>query len=149
VGYRLKVADETPLFLKIFLGVCLSFIVVNLVWFADCFAKTQPQRGTYRPRGFAGGFRHTVGGENACASSSELGRLRPHNSPTAASNRRRPEQDPFHRMFSTTATDPQGQRYAITYRVSRFDGRNIHPLYSIWVRACCPHPLGIWCSVRP
>jgi len=122
-----------PLFLKIFLGVCLSFIVVvNLVWFADSLLQQNPSRNAERTArvGLAGAASAIrLGGEGALL---EQLKSWPSFDRAYLAYRRiesgtEPEQDPFHRMFSTTATDPQGHRYAITYRVSRFDGREYAP----------------------
>jgi two-component system OmpR family sensor kinase len=122
-----------PLFLKIFLGVCLSFIVVvNLIWFIDALLQQNPSRSAERFArvGLAGAISAIqLGGEGALR---EQLRVWPSFDRANITYRRigsgiEPEPDPFHRIFSATATDPQGQRYAITYRVSRFDRRAYVP----------------------
>ncbi|HWU55122.1 MAG TPA: ATP-binding protein [Rhizomicrobium sp.] len=122
-----------PLFLKIFLGVCLSFIVVvNLVWFVDSLLQQNPSRGAERfarvgLAGAASAIR--LGGESALREQLDSW---PDFDRANITYRRiesgaEPGQDLFHRIFSTTATDPEGHRYAITYRVSRFDRREYVP----------------------
>jgi two-component system OmpR family sensor kinase len=123
-----------PLFLKIFLGVCLSFFAVTIfVWLMDSILQENPSRSAERAAGvgLAGATSAIrLGGERA---------LRDQLANWPASERARftyrrintgiaPAQDPFHRLFSTTAIDPQGRRYAVTYRVSRFDGAVPPPL---------------------
>jgi two-component system OmpR family sensor kinase len=122
-----------PLFLKIFLGVCLSFIVVvNFVWFADAILQQNPSRNAERTArvGLAGAASAIrLGGEAALRE--QLGAWPSFDRANITYRRiesgTEPGQDPFHRTFSTTATDPQGHRYAITYRASRFDGREYPP----------------------
>jgi two-component system OmpR family sensor kinase len=122
-----------PLFLKIFLGVCLSFVVVlNFVWFIDSILQQNPSRNAERTArlGLAGAASAIrLGGENALRN--QINDWPPFDRANLAYHRidstSEPEQDLFHRLFSTTAIDPQGHRYAITYRVSRFDGREYVP----------------------
>lgn len=122
-----------PLFLKIFLGVCASFIiVVNFVWLVDLVLQENPSRNAERTArvGLAGAATAIrLGGEEALQdqlknwpvferANLSYRRIEPHAAP---------ERDHFRRLFSTAAIDPQGNRYEITYRVSRFDGREYVP----------------------
>lgn len=122
-----------PLFFKIFLGVCLSFfVVVNLVWFVDSLLQQNPSRNADRMArmGLAGAASAIqMGGEKALRE--QLDHWPAFDRANLAYHRleahAEPAQDLFHRVFSATATDPQGHRYAITYRVSRLDGRDYAP----------------------
>lgn len=117
-----------PLFLKIFLGVCLSFFFVTIiVWLTDSILQQNPSRTAERMAGVglagaASAIR--LGGEKALEQqlatwpASERGYLAYARIDTAPA----PKGDLLHSQFVTTALDPEGHRYAISYRVSRFDG---------------------------
>ncbi len=123
-----------PLFLKIFLGVCLSFFAVtNFVWVIDSILQENPSRSAQRAAGvgLAGATSAIrLGGEKALRD--QLANWpafeRAHFTYRRIDTGAAPEQDPFNRLFSATATDPQGHRYAVVYRVSRFDGALPPPL---------------------
>lgn len=117
-----------PLFLKIFLGVCLSFFFVTIiVWLTNSILQQNPSRTAERTAGVglagaASAIR--LGGEKALQQqlatwpASErvylaYGRI---DTPSA------PKGDLLHNQFVTTATDPEGHRYAISYQVRRFNG---------------------------
>jgi len=117
-----------PLFLKIFLGVCLSFVFVTIiVWITDSILQQNPSRTAERTAGvgLAGAASAiSLGGEKSLKDllatwpAAErayfaYGRV---DSPSA------PKADLLHNQFFATATDPQGNRYAISYQVRRFDG---------------------------
>jgi len=123
-----------PLFLKIFLGVCLSFFAVtNFVWLIDSILQENPSRSAERAAGvgLAGATSAIrLGGESALRD--QLAHWpafeRAHFTYRRIENGATAIQDPFNALFSTTAVDPQGRHYAVTYRVSRFDGALPPPL---------------------
>lgn len=117
-----------PLFLKIFLGVCLSFVFVTIiVWLTDSILQQNPSRTAERTAGVglagAASAIH-LGGEKALQDllttwpASERAYL----AYAPMDSARAPKGDLLHYQFLTTATDPQGHRYAISYQVRRFDG---------------------------
>jgi two-component system OmpR family sensor kinase len=117
-----------PLFLKIFLGVCLSFVFVTIiVWLTDSILQQNPSRTAERIAGVglagaASAIR--LGGERALRDelatwpAAERAYLAYGRIDTPAA----PKADLLHSQFVTTATDPDGHRYAISYQVHRFDG---------------------------
>jgi two-component system OmpR family sensor kinase len=123
-----------PLFLKIFIGVCLSFFAVTIfVWVVDSILQENPSRSAERAAGvgLAGATSAIrLGGEKALRE--QLADWpafeRAHFTYRRIDSGAAPAQDPFHSLFSTTAVDPEGHRYAVTYRVSRFDGALPPPL---------------------
>ena len=123
-----------PLFLKIFLGVCLSFLAVtNIVWITDSILQENPSRTTERTArvglsGAASAIR--LGGESALREqlASWPTFERAHLTYRRIDLAPAPAQDLLHGQFVTTAVDPEGHRFAITYRVSRFDGLVSPPL---------------------
>jgi len=123
-----------PLFLKIFIGVCLSFFAVTIfVWVVDSILQENPSRSAERAAGvgLAGATSAIrLGGEKALREqlASWPAFERAHFTYRRIDSGAAPEQDPFNRLFSTTAVDPEGHRYAVTYRVSRFDGALPPPL---------------------
>ena len=123
-----------PLFLKILLGVCLSFFAVTIfVWLIDSLLQENPSRTAERVAGvgLAGATSAIrLGGERALRDqlANWPASERAHFSYRRINTGTAPAQDLFHRLFSATAVDPQGRDYAVTYRVSRFDGAVPPPL---------------------
>ncbi|MBW8707950.1 MAG: HAMP domain-containing protein [Alphaproteobacteria bacterium] len=123
-----------PLFLKLFLSVCLSFIVVSyFVWLADALLSQSPSRSTsVQAETALAGARTAIriGGEAAFAeefkswpaTAREYLTVRP--IPVGTE----PPHDPVHGIYSTVAVDPRGQRYALIYHVTRFNGYVSPPL---------------------
>ncbi|MBA2588058.1 MAG: HAMP domain-containing protein [Alphaproteobacteria bacterium] len=123
-----------PLFLKLFLSVCVSFIVVSyFVWLADALLSQSPSRSTSAQAETALAGARTVigvGGEAVFekefktwpATAREYLTVRPIPAGTE------PPHDPVHGVYSTVAVDPKGQRYAVTYHVTRFNGYVSPPL---------------------
>src|SRR3954470_15568513 len=123
-----------PLFLKLFLSVCVSFIVVSyFVWLADALLNQSPSRSTQAQAEMAlAGARTAIslGGEAAFqsefkswpANAREYFTVRP--IPAAVT----PPHDPVHGIYSSVAQDPKGQRYALVYHVTRFNGYVSPPL---------------------
>jgi two-component system OmpR family sensor kinase len=116
-----------PLFLKIFVGVSLSFfVVIYFVWVMDAILQTNPSRTAERISGvgLAGATSAiNLGGEPA------LRKLlnhwpafeRAHFSYRRldATSTLRP--DLVHSVFADVVTDPAGNRWGIAYSVARFD----------------------------
>jgi len=123
-----------PLFFKIFLGVCLSFVFVTIiVWITDSILQQNPSRTAERIAGvgLAGAASAiSLGGEQALKD--ELATWPPAERAYLTYGRidtpSAPKADLLHSQFVTTATDPQGRRYAISYQVRRFDGAIPPPL---------------------
>ena len=123
-----------PLFVKIFLSVCLSFLVVTqLVWVIDSMLATNPSRSAERTGRLALAslsMALRLGGETALRDElatwpkMEREHLEYHRIGRNASL----VQDPLHGIFAVAAQDPSGHRYAITYMVRRFDGWVSPPL---------------------
>src|SRR4051812_6943029 len=123
-----------PLFVKIFLGVCLSFLFVTyFVWFEDSLLKQSPSRTTAVAAQIA-----LAGASSAIRLGGEAG-LRQELETWPKIERRYltfhriaggqgPAADPVHGLYTTTATDQKGNRYGILYRVTRFDGYVSPPL---------------------
>jgi two-component system OmpR family sensor kinase len=123
-----------PLFLKIFLGVCLSFFFVTIiVWLTDSILQQNPSRTAERISGVglagaASAIR--LGGETALQQQLATWPAdeRPYVHYARIDNAPVPQVDMLHHQFVVTATDPQGHRYAISYQVSRFNGFIAPPL---------------------
>lgn len=123
-----------PLFLKIFLGVAVSFFLcTNLVSMIDSILNTTPSRTAERTAqlGLSGAAAALhLGGEKglrdlaATWPEMERARLTWHRMHSEAP----PHDDPFHGIFATMAVDPDGNRYAITYLITRFHGFAAPPL---------------------
>jgi len=123
-----------PLFLKIFLGVCLSFFLATIiVWLIDSILQQNPSRTAERAAGvgLAGAVSAIeLGGEDG------LRRLlanwpaseRVYVAYSRIDNSPAPRADLLHNQFVRTAIDPEGHRYAISYQVRRFDGYIPPPL---------------------
>lgn len=124
-----------PLFAKIFLCVCLSFVAgTQMVWVIDSMLQANPSRTAERTARLAlSSVSSTLrlGGESALrdqlAAWPALERqhltVRPIESAGPP-----PAQDPLHGVFSMVAADGAGHRYAVTYVVRRFDGFVSPPL---------------------
>jgi len=123
-----------PLFLKLFLSVCVSFIVVSyFVWLADAVLSESPSRSTAATAETAlSGAKIAIklGGEAAFRD--EFATLpaatREYLSIHTIAKDAQPAHDPVHGVYSTVATDRKGQRYAIIYHVTRFNGYVSPPL---------------------
>jgi two-component system OmpR family sensor kinase len=123
-----------PLFWKIFFGVWLTFLMVSLcVWFTYAVLSPSPSettRALARVSLVAAHQAVHLGGEGALRSQirawppDQRGHL--DYRLLAAGETVTP--DPEHGRFATSATDPQGHRYAITYHVTRFAGYGHGPL---------------------
>jgi two-component system OmpR family sensor kinase len=123
-----------PLFLKLFFSVCLSFIVVSyFIWLADAILSQSPSRSTNATARVALSGAVTaikLGGETALHEelttwpSIERQYLKYY--PIAAGAT--PLHDPVHGLYSTVASDPKGQRYAVIFHVTRFNGYVSPPL---------------------
>jgi two-component system, OmpR family, sensor kinase len=123
-----------PLILKIFFSVCLSFIVVSyFVWLGDAILNQSPSRSTnvtaqVALAGAAAAIR--LGGEAALQDelktwpSIERQYLKVYPIADGAL----PVHDPVHGMYSTVASDSKGQRYAVVFHVTRFNGYVSPPL---------------------
>lgn len=123
-----------PLFAKIFVAVCLCFIIVTqVVWVIDSMLATNPSRSAERTARLALSSLNMalrLGGEDALRA--ELATWpaleRQHLEYHRIDNNASLVQDPLHGVFSTIAQDSGGRRYAITYVVRRFDGWVSPPL---------------------
>lgn len=123
-----------PLFFKLFLSVCVSFIIVSyFVWLADALLSQSPSRSTSAQAESAmAGARTAIrlGGEEAFrkefrtwpASTREYMSVRP------IPAHLEPPHDPVHGVYSSVATDAKGQRFAIVYKVTQFNGYVSPPL---------------------
>lgn len=123
-----------PLFFKIFLWVAISFLLcTNLVSVVDSILNDTPSRTAERTAqlglsGAAAAMR--LGGEQglrdllATWPRAESQRVTWHRMHSEAP----PHDDRFHGIFATTAVDPNGDRYAITYLITRFHGFAAPPL---------------------
>ena len=123
-----------PLFFKLFISVCLSFIVVSyFVWLADALLSQSPSRSTsaQAETALAGASSVIrVGGEAVFqkefkawpANTREYLTVRPIEAGAE------PPHDPIHGVYSAVAADPQGRRYALIYHVTRFNGYVSPPL---------------------
>ena len=123
-----------PLFLKLFLSVCVSFIVVSyFVWLADALLSQSPSRSTLAQAETAmagAGAVIRVGGEAVFEKEfkSWPANTREYLTVRSIAAGTEPPHDPVHGVYSTVAVDPQGQRYAIVYHVTRFNGYVSPPL---------------------
>ncbi len=123
-----------PLFLKIFLGVWLSFLFVTyFVWFEDSLLKQSPSRTTAVAAQIAlSGARAAIrlGGEQGLRQELETWPKveRQYLTFYRTNKVRPPAPDPVHGLYTTTVKDQQGNCYAILYRVTRFNGYISPPL---------------------
>jgi two-component system OmpR family sensor kinase len=124
-----------PLFIKIFLGVCLSFLFVTyFVWFEDSLLKESPSRTTavqaqIALAGAASILR--VGGEEALRQ--ELAtwpKERQYMTYRRLEGGRAPAPNPMPQqgLYTATAKDRDGRSFALLYHVTRFDGYVSPPL---------------------
>ncbi|MEI7791478.1 MAG: ATP-binding protein [Alphaproteobacteria bacterium] len=123
-----------PLFFKLFLSVCLSFIVVSyFVWLADALLSQSPSRSTSAQAEAAlAGAKSVIGVGGEAVFQKEF-RTWPANArqyldvrPIPAGTE--PPHDPVHGVYSTVAVDPKGRRYAVIYHVTQFNGYVSPPL---------------------
>ena len=123
-----------PLFFKLFLSVCLSFIAVSyFVWLADALLSQSPSRSTSAQAEAAlAGAKSVIGIGGAAVFQKEFSTW-PANArqyldvrPILAGTE--PPHDPVHGVYSTVAVDPRGQRYAVIYHVTQFNGYVSPPL---------------------
>ena len=124
-----------PLFVKIFLGVWLSFLFVTyFVWFEDSLLKTSPSRTTAVQAQIALAGASSIvrlGGEAALKR--ELAtwpKERQYMTYQRIDGGRAPAPDPMplQGLYTATAKDSQGNSYALLYHVTRFDGYVSPPL---------------------
>jgi two-component system OmpR family sensor kinase len=122
-----------PLFVKIFLGVCASFLFVTyFVWFEDSLLKESPSRTTAVQAQIALAGASSIvrlGGEEALKR--ELAtwpKERQYMTFERIDGKSAPAPDPVHGLYSTTVKDAQGHSFALLYHVTRFDGYVSPPL---------------------
>jgi two-component system OmpR family sensor kinase len=122
-----------PLFVKIFLGVWLSFLFVTyFVWFEDSLLKESPSRTTavsaqIALAGAASAIR--LGGEEGLARELKTWpKERQYMTFERIDGRRPPVPDPVHGLYTATVKDADGHTYALLYHVTRFDGYVSPPL---------------------
>ena len=122
-----------PLFVKIFLGVWLSFLFVTyFVWFEDSLLKQSPSRTTAVQAQIALAGASSIvrlGGEDALRR--ELAtwpKERQYMTFERIDGKSAPAQDPVHGLYTATVKDQQGSTFALLYRVTRFDGYVSPPL---------------------
>ena len=123
-----------PLFFKIFFSVCVSFILVSyLVWLADALLSESPSRSTSAQAEMAlAGARTAIslGGEATFHKEFESWPInaREYLTVRAIPAGAEPPHDPVRGIYSAVAQDPRGQRYALVYHVTRFNGFVSPPL---------------------
>jgi len=123
-----------PLFLKIFLGVCLSFVFVTIiVWITDSILQENPSRTAERTAGvgLAGATSAIRLGGEAALERQLAGwpdSERPYLTYRRIDTGPAPKGDLLHGEFVATAMDPGGHRYAVSYRAKRFDNYIPGPL---------------------
>ena len=124
-----------PLFVKIFLGVCASFLFVTyFVWFEDSLLKQSPSRTTAVQAQIALAGASSIvrlGGEDALRK--ELAtwpKERQYMTYQRLDGGRAPAPNPMPQqgLYTATAKDHQGHGYALLYHVTRFDGYVSPPL---------------------
>ena len=122
-----------PLFVKIFLGVCASFLFVTyFVWFEDSLLKQSPSRTTAVQAQIALAGASSIvrlGGEDALRR--ELAtwpKERQYMTFERIDGKSAPAQDPVHGLYTATVKDSQGRSFALLYHVTRFDGYVSPPL---------------------
>ena len=123
-----------PLFFKILLAACLSFFAITrFVWIYDSIWRVSPSHTAAVSAEMAisgASMALHLGGEAALR---DVVHSWPKAEQAHLSYRRMdgpqsPPSDPSHGLFATAAIDPQGHRYAITYRITRFTGYANPPL---------------------
>lgn len=123
-----------PLFIKLFLSVCVSFIVVSyFVWLADALLSQSPSRATLAMAETAlAGAKSVIQIDGEAVFEREFkswpANTREYLSVRAIPAGAEPPHDPVHGVYSTVALDPKGQRYAVIYHVTRFNGYVSPPL---------------------
>ena len=122
-----------PLFVKIFLGVCASFLFVTyFVWFEDSLLKQSPSRTTAVQAQIALAGASSIvrlGGEEALRK--ELAtwpKERQYMTFERIDGKAAPAPDPVHGLYTATVKDSQGRSFALLYHVTRFDGYVSPPL---------------------
>jgi two-component system OmpR family sensor kinase len=122
-----------PLFVKIFLGVCASFLFVTyFVWFEDSLFKESPSRTTAMAAQIALAGASSIvrlGGEEALQR--ELAtwpKERQYMTFERIDGKSAPAPDPVHGLYTATVKDGQGRTFALLYHVTRFDGYVSPPL---------------------
>ncbi|HEY8254022.1 MAG TPA: histidine kinase dimerization/phospho-acceptor domain-containing protein, partial [Rhizomicrobium sp.] len=122
-----------PLFVKIFLGVCASFLFVTyFVWFEDSLLKQSPSRTTAVQAQIALAGASSIvrlGGEDALRR--ELAtwpKERQYMTFERIDGKSAPAQDPIHGLYTAIVKDSQGRSFALLYHVTRFDGYVSPPL---------------------
>ena len=122
-----------PLFVKIFLGVCASFLFVTyFVWFEDSLLKESPSRTTAVQAQIALAGASSIvrlGGEDALRK--ELAtwpKERQYMTFERIDGKSAPAPDPIHGLYTATVKDSQGRSFALLYHVTRFDGYVSPPL---------------------
>src|SRR3982751_3083530 len=123
-----------PLFLKLFLSVCVSFIVVSyFVWLADALLSQSPSRSTSAQAETAlAGAKSVIGVGGEAVFRKEFqtwpANAREYLTVRAIPAGTEPPHDPVHGIYSTVAVDPKGNRYAVIYHVTQFNGYVSPPL---------------------
>lgn len=122
-----------PLFVKIFLGVWLSFLFVTyFVWFEDSLLKQSPSRTTQQAAEIALAGASSVirlGGEDALARElKNWPKERQYITFERIDGKAAPAPDPVHGLYTATVKDARGHTYALLYHVTRFDGYVSPPL---------------------
>jgi len=122
-----------PLFVKIFLGVCASFLFVTyFVWFEDSLLKTSPSRTTsvqaqIALAGASSAIR--LGGEEGLARELKTWpKERQYMTFERIDGKSAPAPDPVHGLYTAIVKDSQGRTFALLYHVTRFDGYVSPPL---------------------
>jgi two-component system OmpR family sensor kinase len=122
-----------PLFVKIFLGVCVSFLFVTyFVWFEDSLLKESPSRTTAVQAQIALAGASSIvrlGGEEALRR--ELAtwpKERQYMTFERIDGKSAPAPDPVHGLYTATVKDREGRTFALLYHVTRFDGYVSPPL---------------------
>jgi len=122
-----------PLFVKIFLGVCASFLFVTyFVWFEDSLLKTSPSRTTsvqaqIALAGASSAIR--LGGEEGLTRELKTWpKERQYMTVERIDGKSAPAPDPVHGLYTAIVKDSQGRTFALLYHVTRFDGYVSPPL---------------------
>jgi two-component system, OmpR family, sensor kinase len=122
-----------PLFVKIFLGVCASFLFVTyFVWFEDSLLKESPSRTTAMAAQIALAGASSIvrlGGEEALRKElTTWPKERQYMTFERIDGKSAPAPDPVHGLYTATVKDSQGHSFALLYHVTRFDGYVSPPL---------------------
>jgi two-component system OmpR family sensor kinase len=122
-----------PLFVKIFLGVCASFLFVTyFVWGVDMLLSESPSRSTQMTAQVALAGASSIarmGGEQALRRElKNWPQGRQYMTFERIDGRPAPKPDPMHGLYTATVKDGQGHTYALLYHVTRFSGYVSPPL---------------------